>query len=101
MQGGSSRRTADARPEFYAYGLRNPEGLAVQPGTGLIFEHEHGPQGGDEVNGITAGANYGRPVVTYGENHGGGKIGEGTHNEGMEQPLWYWVPSIAPSGLTI
>jgi glucose/arabinose dehydrogenase len=90
----------DARPEIYSYGHRNPQGLAVQPGTGVLFAHEHGPQGGDEVNLIRAGANYGWPVISYGENYGGGRIGEGTHKPGMEQPVWYWVPSIAPSGMT-
>lgn len=91
----------NAKPEIYSFGHRNIQGLAVNPKTGAIWAHEHGPQGGDEVNIIKAGANYGWPVITYGEQYGGGKIGEGkTSQAGMEQPLHYWVPSIAPSGMT-
>ncbi|MES2944337.1 MAG: PQQ-dependent sugar dehydrogenase, partial [Pseudomonadota bacterium] len=67
---------------------------------GTFWMHEHGPQGGDEINIPKAGANYGWPVITYGENYGGGKIGDGLSSQpGMEQPLHYWVPSIAPSGM--
>ena len=88
-----------ALPEIWTYGHRSPEGLALAP-DGSLWETEHGPQGGDEVNVLRAGRNYGWPVITYGEEYGGGKIGEGlTHKEGMEQPLHYWVPSIAPSGM--
>ena len=90
---------AGALPEIWTYGHRSPEGLAFAP-DGSLWETEHGPQGGDEVNVLRAGRNYGWPVITYGEEYGGGKIGEGlTHKEGMEQPLHYWVPSIAPSGM--
>jgi len=89
-----------ARPEIYSVGNRNIEGLALHPDTGALWSHEHGPQGGDEVNVIRPGRNYGWPVITYGVNYGiGTKIGEGTHKAGMEQPLQYWVPSIAPSGM--
>lgn len=88
------------RPEIYSWGHRNIQGIALQPGTDRIWTHEHGPQGGDEVNTIRAGANYGWPVITYGKNYGvGTSIGEGTHKKGMEQPVHYWVPSIAPSGM--
>jgi len=89
-----------AMPEIYSYGHRNPQGIALHPETGEVWAHEHGPQGGDEINIIKAGKNYGWPVITYGVNYGRGtKIGEGTHKEGMEQPLHYWDPSIAPSGM--
>lgn len=87
-----------ALPEIWTYGHRNPEGLTLAP-DGTLWEHEHGPQGGDEINLPQPGRNYGWPVITYGEEYGGGKIGEGTHKAGMEQPLHYWVPSIAPSGM--
>lgn len=90
---------ADARPAVYSYGHRNAQGLAQHPETGEIWVTEHGPQGGDELNLIRAGANYGWPVITYGEEYGGGVIGEGTEREGMEQPVHYWVPSIATGGL--
>jgi glucose/arabinose dehydrogenase len=88
------------RPEKYTIGNRNMQGAALHPQTGVLWTNEHGPQGGDEVNIIRAGANYGWPVITYGANYGTGtKIGEGTQKPGMEQPLHYWVPSIAPSGM--
>ena len=88
------------KPEKYTLGNRNMQGAALHPRTGRLWTHEHGPQGGDEINVIRAGANYGWPVITYGVNYGlGTKIGEGTHKPGMEQPLHYWVPSIAPSGM--
>ena len=81
-------------------GNRNMQGGALHPETGRIWTHEHGPQGGDEINVMTAGANYGWPVITYGANYGSGtKIGEGTEKVGMVQPLTYWKPSIAPSGM--
>ena len=88
------------RPEIFTLGNRNIQGAAVHPATGELWSHEHGPQGGDEVNVLRKGMNYGWPVITYGVNYGiGTKIGEGTHKAGMEQPLYKWVPSIAPSGL--
>jgi glucose/arabinose dehydrogenase len=90
---------AGALPEIWSYGHRNSQGAAIAP-DGTLWIHEHGPQGGDEINLPQAGRNYGWPVITYGENYGGGPIGEGiTAREGMEQPLHYWVPSIAPSGM--
>jgi len=91
---------AGARPEIFSYGNRNVQGAALHPDTGELWAVEHGPQGGDEVNILRAGRNYGWPVITYGVNYGiGTKIGEGTAKPGMEQPLWKWVPtSIAPSG---
>ena len=88
-----------ALPEIWSYGHRNPQGATLAP-DGTLWMHEHGPQGGDEINLPKPGANYGWPVITYGENYGGGKIGEGlTAQPGMEQPLHYWTPSIAPSGM--
>ena len=88
------------KPEKFTLGNRNMQGAALHPGTGVLWTHEHGPQGGDEVNVMRAGANYGWPVVTYGVNYViGTKIGEGTHKAGMQQPIHYWVPSIAPSGM--
>jgi glucose/arabinose dehydrogenase len=90
---------AGALPEIWSYGHRNAQGATLAP-DGAFWMHEHGPQGGDEINLPKAGANYGWPVITYGENYGGGKIGEGlTEKAGMQQPLHYWVPSIAPSGM--
>lgn len=88
-----------ARAEIYSYGHRNPQGLALHPETSELWEHEHGPRGGDEVNVIYPGRNYGWPVITYGKEYIGGRIGEGTHKAGMEQPVKYYVPSIAPSGM--
>ena len=94
-------KTPGALPEIYSYGHRNMQGAALHPDTGRVWAHEHGPQGGDEVNILAAGANFGWPVITYGANYGSGsKIGEGTAKPGMIQPLFYWVPSIAPSGMT-
>jgi aldose sugar dehydrogenase len=88
-----------ALPEIWSYGHRNPQGAALAP-DGTLWIHEHGPQGGDEINLPKAGQNYGWPVVTFGENYGGGQIGEGlTAKAGMTAPLHYWVPSIAPSGM--
>lgn len=88
-------------PEIYTYGHRNIQGMAVHPETGKVWVHEHGPRGGDEINILTPGANYGWPVITYGREYFGGfPIGEGTHKEGMEQPILQWTPSIAPSGMT-
>jgi glucose/arabinose dehydrogenase len=88
------------KPEKYTLGNRNIQGAALHPQTGLVWTHEHGPQGGDEINVIRAGVNYGWPVITYGVQYViGTRIGEGTHKAGMAQPLYYWVPSIAPSGM--
>ncbi len=88
-----------ARPEIYSYGHRNPQGMAAHPQTGEIWAQEHGARGGDEVNLIRPGVNYGWPVITHGKSYAGFSIGVGTHYPGMEQPLKYWVPSIAPSGM--
>ena len=88
------------RPEIYSYGHRNPQGMTRRPGTDQIWAVEHGPRGGDELNLIRAGVNYGWPVITYGKSYAGFSIGEGTEKEGMAQPARYWVPSISPSGLT-
>ena len=93
--------TAGARPELYSIGHRNPQGMAREAATGRIYAVEHGPKGGDELNLIEPGVNYGWPVITYGKSYMGFKIGEGTHKEGMAQPVHYWVPSISPSGLMI
>lgn len=88
-----------ARKAIFTYGHRNPQGLARHPVTGDVWVTEHGPQGGDELNRLEPGVNYGWPVITYGEEYGGGKIGEGTAKEGMAQPAYYYVPSIATGGL--
>ncbi len=91
--------TPGALPEIYSYGHRNPQGLAMDDASGRIWAAEHGPQGGDEINLLRAGANYGWPVISYGEEYGGGKIGVGTHQPEMAQPEYYYVPSIATGGL--
>jgi glucose/arabinose dehydrogenase len=88
-----------AKPEIWSYGHRNPQGLAINPTSGKLWEHEHGPRGGDEVNIIDKGKNYGWPVIGYGIDYSGARIHESTQKDGMEQPIWYWVPSIAPSGM--
>ena len=89
-----------ARPEIWSYGHRNVQGAALMPASGELWVDEHGPQGGDELNRVLPGRNYGWPVITYGAKYGSGEpIGEGTAKAGMEQPLTYWVPSIATSGL--
>jgi glucose/arabinose dehydrogenase len=93
-------RVPGAKPEKFTLGNRNIQGAAIHPATGELWTHEHGPQGGDEVNVIRAGRNYGWPVITYGVNYGiGTRIGDGTAKAGMEQPLARWTPSIAPSGM--
>ena len=90
------------RPELWTYGHRNPQGLYVHPETGELWENEHGPRGGDELNLIKKGANYGWPEISFGFEYDGGPIGKGiVHKEGMEQPVWVYVPSIAPSDLVI
>ncbi len=89
-----------AKKAIYTYGNRNPQGMVKHYETGKIWIHEHGPRGGDEINIIKKGANYGWPTVTYGINYNGTSITEKTEMEGMEQPIHYWTPSIAPSGMT-
>ncbi len=91
---------ADAQPEIWSYGHRNAQGAALHPSTGRLWLHEHGPQGGDEINVPRPGLNYGWPVITYGREYSGATIGDGiTEAAGMEQPIHYWAPSIAPSGM--
>lgn len=87
------------RQAIFSYGHRNPQGMAVHPETGAIWVHEHGPRGGDEINIIESGKNYGWPVITYGINYSGTSITDITEKEDMEQPFYYWLPSIAPSGM--
>ncbi len=93
-------RTKGAMPSIYSYGHRNPQGVAMHPETGAIWETEHGPRGGDEVNLIQKGKNYGWPVISYGINYNGTTFTDLTEKEGMEQPELYWVPSIGACGLT-
>ncbi len=88
-----------AKPEIWSLGHRNEQGLAINPASGEPWEIEHGPRGGDEVNIIAKGKNYGWPVIGYGIDYSGAKIHETTAKDGMEQPIKYWVPSIAPSGM--
>ncbi|MEM9361905.1 MAG: PQQ-dependent sugar dehydrogenase [Bacteroidota bacterium] len=88
-----------AKTAIYSYGHRNPQGLIKHPRTGQIWEHEHGPRGGDEINIIQKGKNYGWPVITYGINYIGTKITDETARPGMEQPVYQWTPSIAPCGM--
>ena len=89
----------DARPEIFTWGHRNPQGMALHPDTGRMWLAEHGPRGGDELNLLKAGANYGWPLATHGIDYGGGKISDRTSLPGMEDPVRFWVPSISPSGL--
>ncbi|QLE02279.1 PQQ-dependent sugar dehydrogenase [Galbibacter sp. BG1] len=89
----------NAKEAIYTYGNRNPQGMVKHYQTGEIWTHEHGPKGGDEINIVKKGANYGWPVISYGENYDGTSFTDITEKEGMEQPLHYWVPSIAPSGM--
>ena len=89
-----------AKAEIWSFGHRNPQGLTLHPVTGKLWEHEHGPRGGDEVNVIEKGKNYGWPVIGHGIDYSGAKIHASNQREGMEQPNWHWVPSIAPSGMT-
>jgi aldose sugar dehydrogenase len=88
-----------AQPEIWSYGHRNPQSAAIHPITGKLWIVEHGARGGDEINIPQAGKNYGWPVITYGVDYSGAKIGVGTRKAGMEQPIYYWDPSIAPSGM--
>ena len=90
---------AGKRPEIFSYGHRNVQGLARDPVSGIIYAHEHGPKGGDEINILEAGKNYGWPVITYGVDYSGAPISLKNKEPGMEQPITYWVPSIAPSGM--
>lgn len=90
-----------ARPEIWSYGHRNIQGAALHPETGRLWTIEHGARGGDELNHPDAGRNYGWPVITYGRDYSGIRIGEGAVKEGMEQPVYYWDPVIAPSGMAI
>ncbi|MEO0504630.1 MAG: PQQ-dependent sugar dehydrogenase [Bacteroidota bacterium] len=92
--------TSGAKSAIFSYGHRNPQGLTLHPETGKLWEHEHGPRGGDEINVIEKGKNYGWPVITYGINYSGTKITNETSRPGMEQPIYQWTPSIAPSGMT-
>ncbi|WP_396603265.1 PQQ-dependent sugar dehydrogenase [Algibacter sp. R77976] len=93
--------TKNAKTAIYSYGHRNPQGMTKHPVTGAIWVNEHGPKGGDEINIIKKGKNFGWPVISYGINYSGTTFTEITEKEGMEQPLFYWVPSIAPSGMAI
>jgi glucose/arabinose dehydrogenase len=89
-----------ALPEIWAYGVRNPEGLAFNPANGQLWEQEHGPMGGDEINIVEKGGNYGWPVVSFGLNYDGTPVGTGKqHHAGMIDSVWHWTPSIAPSGM--
>ncbi len=91
----------DAMPEIYAYGIRNAQGLDIHPATGELWENEFGPRGGDEVNIIRPGKNYGWATITYGIEYGGSEIGDAIQSRaGMEQPIYYWDPVISPSGMT-
>jgi glucose/arabinose dehydrogenase len=90
---------AGAKPEIFSYGHRNVQGAAIEPKSGALWAHEHGPRGGDEVNEIKAGANYGWPIATYGIDYSGMRIAESGEAEGVEGPLYVWAPSIAPSGM--
>jgi len=100
VPGGPFANTPNARPEIYAYGLRSPEGLAMNPVTGELWESEFGPRGGDEINIIRPGKNYGWPVVTYGLEYSGEKVGDGIQQkEGVQQPVYYWDPVVSPSGI--
>jgi glucose/arabinose dehydrogenase len=92
-------KTAGAKPEIWSYGHRNPQGLVMNPSTGVLWEHEHGPQGGDELNIVEKGKNYGWPLITFGIDYDNSIISKDTAAVGLEQPVIYWKPSIAPSGM--
>lgn len=101
VEGNPFAGQGDSRPEIYSYGHRNVQGLAFHPVTGELWETEFGPRGGDELNRIEAGKNYGWPIITYGIEYAGGKVGEGIQQkEGLEQPVYYWDPVLSPSGIT-
>ncbi|PQJ83038.1 PQQ-dependent sugar dehydrogenase [Polaribacter glomeratus] len=91
----------NAKTAIYSYGHRNPQGLAIDPITGELWEHEHGPMGGDEINIVKKGKNYGWPIISYGINYNKTSFTELTKKEGMEEPVFFWVPSIAPNGFVI
>jgi glucose/arabinose dehydrogenase len=93
------RDVPGAMPEIYTYGHRNAQGIVVVPGSDAIWLHEHGPRGGDELNRLERGRNYGWPVITYGRDYSGARISPYTEYEGMEQPVLGWTPSIAPAGM--
>ena len=98
--GNPFRNHPDTMPEIFAYGIRNAQGLDIHPVTGELWENEFGPRGGDELNIIKAGKNYGWPTITYGLEYSGSKVGEGIQQkEGMEQPVYYWDPVLSPSGM--
>lgn len=90
---------SEAKKAIFSYGHRNPQGMVIHPKTGQVWENEHGPKGGDEINIIKKGVNYGWPEITYGVNYSGTPITNKTSKPDMEQPFYYWVPSIAPSGM--
>jgi glucose/arabinose dehydrogenase len=92
-------KRSGAKPEIWSYGHRNMQGAALHPQSGKLWTHEHGPRGGDEINITEAGKNYGWPVIGYGIDYSGARIHQGQQRAGMEQPIKYWVPSIAPSGM--
>jgi aldose sugar dehydrogenase len=94
------RSRSGAKPELWSYGHRNPQAAAIHPETGRLWVVDHGPRGGDEVNVVLAGRNYGWPVIGYGIDYSGAPLHKDTHREGMEQPVYYWRPSIAPSGMS-
>lgn len=101
VKGNPYENTKNALAEIYSYGHRNPQGLAIHPVTGDLWLSEMGPMGGDEINRIEAGKNYGWPTITYGLEYSGVKVGDGiTQKTGMEQPLYYWDPVVSPSGIT-
>lgn len=92
---------AGVRPELFSIGQRNPQGLAIHPVTGDVWESEHGPRGGDEINRVQAGSNYGWPIITYGIEYNGSPVGSGIQQrDGLEQPVYYWDPVVSPSGMT-
>jgi glucose/arabinose dehydrogenase len=93
--------TPNAKPEIWSYGHRNPQGLFFDKATSTLWEVEHGPKGGDELNIVEKGKNYGWPVITYGIDYSGEPISDITEKEGMEQPVWYWKPSIGTCGMTL
>jgi aldose sugar dehydrogenase len=93
--------TANAKPEIYSYGHRHVQAIVVDRADGVVYAHEHGPRGGDELNVILPGRNYGWPVISYGKDYSRALITPFTAHEGMEQPLEYWTPSIAPAGMTL